>query len=229
MKLLIPLVLLSLNSGPCFSKDLEGFRKELSGLGTAQAALAQVSVPEVSLLQYYGDERETLRLQKAALANPDKFIDEHTPNEVAVAFGFEYTRFQATDPIRIQDAVVHLTVDLTRQRLIVESPALNTEFKISSGVQGHRTAGSGKCFFPDAMEEMHYSSLYNNAPMPHSVFFNGNIAVHATSAANEALLGSPASHGCVRLSRINAATVFDLVRANGKGNTAICVQGVPPK
>ena len=229
MKLLLPLVLLSLNSGPCFSMDQESVRKELSGLGVAQAALPQVSVPDVSLLQYYGDERETLRLQKEALADPDKFIDEHTPDEVAVAFGFEYARYQVTDPIRIQDAAVHLTVDLSRQRLIVESPTLNTEFKISSGVQGHRTAGSGKCFFPDAMEEMHHSSLYNNAPMPHSVFFNGNIAVHATSAANEALLGSPASHGCVRLSRANAATVFDLVRANGKANTAICVQGVPPK
>ena len=168
-------------------------------------------------------------LRGEALSDPAAFIDAHTPEEVGAAFGFQRDRYQITDPVRIQNAVVRMTVDLTRQRLVVKSPALNAEFKISSGVQGHRTAGSGRCFSPDMLEEMHYSSLYNNAPMPHSVFFNGNIAVHATTAANEALLGRPASHGCVRLSRVNAATVFDLVRANGKGNTAICVQGAPPR
>ncbi len=229
MKLLIPLVLLSLNAGPCFSGGPENAREELSGLGGAQAILPQISLPDADKLQYYGGAAETRRLQTEALADPDKFIDEHTPDEVAVGFGFEYSRFQVTDPLRIQEAAVKMTVDLSRQRLIVQSPTLNREFKISSGVQGHRTPGSGKCYSPDTLEEMHHSSLYNNAPMPHSVFFNGNIAVHATSAANEALLGSPASHGCVRLSRADAETVYALVKENGKANTAICVQGVPPK
>ncbi len=176
-----------------------------------------------------GENAKTLRLRAEAAADPDKFIDEHTPEEVSLAFGLFPPRYRITDLGRIESAAVRLTVDLSRQRLIVQSPTLNAEFPISSGVLGHRTGGSGKCFAPDSMEEMHYSSLYNNAPMPHSVFFNGNIAVHATSAANEALLGQPASHGCVRLSRVNATTVFDLVRANGKGNTTICVQGAPPR
>lgn len=227
MKLLIPFILLSLNSCPGFSMDLENYRKELDGLGIPVTEASSVAAPEISAAQYGGADLETL--QKEALADPAAFIDEHTPEEVDLAFGFLHTRFQITDPIRIQKAAVRMTVDLTRQRLEIKSPTLNTEYKISSGVKGHRTPGSGRCFAPDSMEKMHYSSLYNNAPMPHSIFFNGNIAVHATSAANEALLGSPASHGCVRLSRANAAIVYDLVRANGKANAAICVQGAPPK
>ena len=191
------------------------------------ALRTQVPAPAVSPAAPVSQTLETLRAE--ALADPSAFIDEHTPEEVDAAFGFQRDRYQITDPNRIKNAIVRMTVDLTRQRLVIQSPTLNTEYKISSGVQGHRTAGSGKCFSPDVLEEMHYSSLYNNAPMPHSVFFNGNIAVHATSPANELLLGQVASHGCVRLSRVNATTVFNLVRANGKSNTAICVQGVPPK
>ncbi|MCX5784156.1 MAG: L,D-transpeptidase [Elusimicrobia bacterium] len=201
----------------------------------ASALQTQAAAPEVSPAATTSNMAADLSqltveiLRDEALADPAAFIDAHTPEEVDAAFGFQRDRYQITDPNRIKNAIVRMTVDLTRQRLVIQSPTLNTEFKISSGVQGHRTAGSGKCFSPDVLEEMHYSSLYNNAPMPHSVFFNGNIAVHATSPANELLLGQVASHGCVRLSRVNAATVFALVRANGKANTAICVQGAPPK
>ncbi|MCX5791339.1 MAG: L,D-transpeptidase [Elusimicrobia bacterium] len=196
-----------------------------SGINTQNAARDAAITPVPAPVE----NTQTLILRAEAAANPDKFIDEHTPEEVSMMFGLFPSRYMIKDPAAVQNATVELTVDLTRQRLIVKSPALNAEFKISSGVQGHRTSGSGKCFAPDTLESMHYSSLYNNAPMPHSVFFNGNIAVHATSAANEALLGRPASHGCVRLSRADATTVFNLVRENGKNNTAICVQGAPPR
>jgi hypothetical protein len=42
---------------------------------------------------------------------------------------------------------------------------------------------------------MHYSSLYNNSPMPYSVQFNGNIFFHGYSSVPS----YPASHGCVRM------------------------------
>jgi len=230
MKLLIPFLLVSLNSYPCFSMDLAKYGTELAALGVSESVMAPVAVPDATTLQRSGTDEEVMSLQAEALADPAKFIDEHTPEEVDMAFEFQRTRFQVTDPIRIEKAIVRLTVDLTRQRLVVKSPTLNKEFKISSGLlPDHGTPGSGKCYSPDTMETMHYSSLYNNAPMPHTVFFNGNIAVHATSAANEALLGQPASHGCVRLSRVDAKTIFSLVSDNGKSNTAICVQGVTPR
>ena len=225
------IIIASIIAGFCGAAGAEEFsnlqRLRASGMIAADAVVT-VPAPAMSPTAPVSQPAvETLRAE--ALADPAAFIDEHTPEEVDAAFSFQRDRYQITDPNRIKNAIVRMTVDLIRQRLVIQSPTLNTEYKISSGVQGHRTAGSGKCFSPDALEEMHYSSLYNNAPMPHSVFFNGNIAVHATSPANELLLGSPASHGCVRLSRVNAATVYDLVRANGKGNTAICVQGAPPK
>jgi hypothetical protein len=109
----------------------------------------------------------------------------------------------------------------------VQSSGTVKEFMISSGLPpAHPTPGSGRCFGPDTLEPMHYSSLYGNAPMPNTVFFNGNIAMHGTEA--EALLGRPASHGCVRLSRADSKTVYDFVKAAGKSNTVVCVQGSAP-
>jgi lipoprotein-anchoring transpeptidase ErfK/SrfK len=57
--------------------------------------------------------------------------------------------------------------------------------------------------------------------MPFAVFFTGGYAVHATDAV--AKLGQPASHGCVRLSKDNAAMFFDLVKTYGKANTKIVI------
>lgn len=76
-------------------------------------------------------------------------------------------------------------------------------------------------FKPDWLSRHHYSSLYNNAPMPYSVFFQGNYAIHGTDAVSR--LGRVASAGCVRLHPDNASQLFDLVRKVGRGNTFIVI------
>ena len=68
---------------------------------------------------------------------------------------------------------------------------------------------------------MHYSKKYDNAPMPHAVFFNGGVAVHGTNATG--LLGQPASHGCVRLHPQHAAILFDLVQSRPRSGTRIVI------
>ena len=74
------------------------------------------------------------------------------------------------------------------------------------------------------MEEDHYSKEWDDAPMPHSIFFTKRgHAIHGTDSVNR--LGNPASHGCVRLSRANAATLFELVRAEGVLNTTVTLTG----
>ena len=53
------------------------------------------------------------------------------------------------------------------------------------------------------------SRKYNNAPMPHSIFFHEGYAIHGTTEI--ARLGKIASHGCVRLHPDNAAKLYQLV------------------
>ena len=82
---------------------------------------------------------------------------------------------------------------------------------ISSGKAGHATPRG--VFRPRAMYVMVHSAKYDNAPMPHSIFFYGQYAIHGTNAVGN--LGRPASHGCVRLSPAHAATLFAMVQRQG--------------
>jgi lipoprotein-anchoring transpeptidase ErfK/SrfK len=76
-------------------------------------------------------------------------------------------------------------------------------------------------FHPHMLARSWFSSKYDNSPMPHSIFFRGGIAIHGTY--EEAALGRPVSHGCVRLDRENAAVLFGLVEQEGLGATTIVV------
>ncbi len=109
-------------------------------------------------------------------------------------------------------AVVTVDVDLGAQMMHVHSSAgANYAWPISSGREGHLTPRG--VFRPRAMYTMVHSAKYNNAPMPHAIFFYGQYAIHGTEAVGA--LGSPASHGCIRLSPQHAALLFGLVQSEG--------------
>ncbi|MEZ5818185.1 MAG: L,D-transpeptidase [Hyphomicrobiaceae bacterium] len=95
---------------------------------------------------------------------------------------------------------------------------------ISSGREGYPTPRG--VFRPQWASKMWYSKKYDDAPMPHSVFFTGGVAVHGTQAIGA--LGQPASHGCVRLAPGNAARFYTLVHKHGYARTRIEVFGTPP-
>ena len=78
-------------------------------------------------------------------------------------------------------------IDLTRQTMTVSAHGkpLHT-WAISSGAAGFETPTGS--FRPTRTEEIWYSTQYDDAPMPYSVFFNGGIAVHGTM--NPGSLGS---------------------------------------
>lgn len=68
----------------------------------------------------------------------------------------------------------------------------------------------------------HRSSRYNNAPMPYSIFYTGNYAVHGTNQVSR--LGRPASAGCIRLHPSNAAVLFSMAQREGLRNMKIVVR-----
>jgi hypothetical protein len=109
-------------------------------------------------------------------------------------------------------AFVRIDVDLSSQTMHVSSGSGESYvWPISSGRSGHLTPRG--VFRPRALYTMVHSAKYGNAPMPHSIFFYGQFAIHGTNAVGA--LGSPASHGCIRLSPQNAATLFAIVQAQG--------------
>jgi len=77
------------------------------------------------------------------------------------------------------------------------------------------------------MNKIWYSRQWDNAAMPHAVFFTKDgHAIHGTNEVRR--LGKPASHGCVRLSPDNAATLFTLVEKTGLKNTQVVLAGNTP-
>jgi len=74
------------------------------------------------------------------------------------------------------------------------------------------------------MNEIWYSKQWDNAPMPNAIFFTKKgHAIHGT--LEEKNLGNAASHGCVRLSKQNAKTLYTLVKATGLENTQVVLTG----
>jgi hypothetical protein len=74
------------------------------------------------------------------------------------------------------------------------------------------------------MEADHFSKEWDDAPMPHSIFFSPKgHAIHGY--LNTRRIGSPASHGCVRLEPANAARLYALVEQHGLPNTTVVVAG----
>ena len=119
-------------------------------------------------------------------------------------------------------AKVDIQVDLGSQTMTVRNGAGETYvWPISSARQGYVTPRG--VYRPTSMATMHYSRKYHMSPMPHSIFFRGGYAIHGTNEARA--LGRPASHGCVRLSKANAATLFSMVKAEG---AVIAINGAPP-
>jgi len=83
---------------------------------------------------------------------------------------------------------------------------------VTHGRKGYLTPpGTFRVSFKDID---HKSSLFNSAPMPYSVFFNGGVAFHQGSLRQ-------LSHGCVHLSRAAAQTFFNTLQ------TGDVVQVVP--
>lgn len=117
-------------------------------------------------------------------------------------------------------AGVIITISLASQTMRVDANGTLYVWQVSTAKPGYRTPGGA--YTPYWLDANHHSSKYNWAPMPHSIFFKGGYAIHGTTELAE--LGTPASHGCVRLHPDNAAILFNLVRQAGLVNTEVIVQ-----
>jgi hypothetical protein len=93
---------------------------------------------------------------------------------------------------------------------------------VSTGAAGYTTPSGN--FRPFRMEKEHFSKEWDDAPMPHSIFFTPQgHAIHGSYHVKS--LGRRASHGCVRLAPENAAKLFALVQKNGMSNTRVVIRG----
>ena len=123
-------------------------------------------------------------------------------------------------------ADILITIDKSRQQMnVAVDGAPRYDWPVSTGRPGYDTPSGS--FRPNRMDANHFSQEWDNAPMPHAIFFdNLGHAIHGFF--DVAHLGLAVSHGCVRLSPANAATLFSLVKAEGMGQTHVLIDGRTP-
>lgn len=120
-------------------------------------------------------------------------------------------RLKAAEAVLRPTEPLKLVVSIRRQRVAVyEGLRKIAESPISSGMSGHETPTG--VFSIIEKNRVHFSNLYNNAPMPfmQRITWSG-VALHAG-----ALPGYPASHGCIRLPFSFARQLFDLTRVGAR-------------
>jgi len=119
-----------------------------------------------------------------------------------------------------------VNIDKTTQAMTVFVDGIEEHrWPVSTGAYGYTTPSGS--YTATSMNEIWYSKQWDNAPMPHAIFFTKKgHAVHGSKEVKK--LGTPASHGCVRLSPKNAKALFTLVKANGLENTQVVIDGETP-
>ena len=125
------------------------------------------------------------------------------------------------------NAAVTVTIDKSAQLMTVEHDGRPIyQWPVSTGKAGNYDTPSGK-FKAFRMERDHFSREWDDAPMPFSIFFTQKgHAIHGSLDVKR--LGTPASHGCVRLLPANAEKLFALVEQEGVLNTTVVLTGVAP-
>jgi lipoprotein-anchoring transpeptidase ErfK/SrfK len=120
-------------------------------------------------------------------------------------------------------STILINIDKTKQQMTVFLDGVESyNWPVSTGKAGYSTPSG--TFTATSMNEIWYSKEWDNAPMPHAIFFmKDGHAIHGSYEVKN--LGKPASHGCVRISPENAATLYALVEKTGLKNTQVVLAG----
>lgn len=118
---------------------------------------------------------------------------------------------------------VLIDVDKATQEMTVFVDGMQRySWPVSTGMSGYSTPSGS--YTPTSMNEIWYSKQWDNAPMPHAIFFTKKgHAIHGSLDTKH--LGSAASHGCVRISPANATTLYTLVKETGLENVQVVLSG----
>jgi len=166
------------------------------GIITATAAAVTAGDHTVTVT-YAGDVRFQPNTASATLTVKEPVTNPNAAGAAAT---------QAGNPC---PASASACIDLSNEQAWLQSGGQITygPVPITSGAAGSRTrTGTFSVFWRD---KNHKSTLFNNAPMPNSVFFDGDIAFHEGSLYDQ-------SNGCIHLSWAASETFFDTLAVGNK-------------
>ena len=166
----------------------------------------------------------------ALSASPRRFRGLVIAPVLATMLAFPASAQTSSDPetqsTRAAGAAILINIDKSKQKMTVFLDGVEKyDWPVSTGRAGYSTPSG--TYTATSMNEVWYSKEWDNSPMPHSIFFmKDGHAIHGSYEVKT--LGKPVSHGCVRISPENAATLYALVENNGLENTEVVLTGVTP-
>jgi lipoprotein-anchoring transpeptidase ErfK/SrfK len=120
--------------------------------------------------------------------------------------------------------ILILVNKLTQTMTVTVDGHVRYRWRVSTGATQYSTPTGS--YTPFRMERMHYSREWDNAGMPHAIFFTRR--GHSIHGSDNPGLGTAVSHGCVRLTLPHAATLYQLVGSVGMAKTKVVVSGRDP-
>ena len=134
-------------------------------------------------------------------------------NDKALACDDASARKATVDVTKSGRLLIRITIDKATQKMtVLVDGEQKYDWPVSTGKRGYSTPSG--IYTAMSMNEIWYSKEWDNAPMPHAIFFmKDGHAIHGSYEVK--YLGKPASHGCVRLAPKNATILYDLVKKTG--------------
>lgn len=183
-----------------------------------------------------------LLIGSMAFAQERSLLDLLTPQELEQEFGLAPMSLEDVSSVRGAEALswsdtLNEWPIVVRVNKAARGPSaqqvqvyvqgqLRYTWKTSTGRERSEIAKSGRATFtgtptgwfaPQWMTPSVWSATWH-ATMRWTVFFNGGIALHATTTDHYKELGTRASGGCVRLHATNAEILYRLIQQQGKGS-----------
>ena len=219
---IFPLFLLG-NSGFSFQKEIHILEKQEMRF----LSLLQTEHKKELLLQSEKKEKEyhtlvNYKYNNALLVSKLKKLYKEYPSTIPQIIQKENEHQEELRKLALKKRQNRLVakIDISTQHMqVYKGNKLLYKWKISSGKKNHATPRG--YYKPTHIAQKYFSRKYNNAPMPYAVFFRSGYAIHGTKSVSR--LGSPASHGCIRLHTNNAKKFYTLVKQAGQQNTTISI------
>ena len=135
----------------------------------------------------------------------------------------QHRKVATSQTTNLVKSTILITIDRSAQRMTVSVDGIEQyAWPVSTGAPGYATPSG--TFKASSMNEVWYSKQWDDAPMPHSIFFTKDgHAIHGSYETKR--LGRAVSHGWVRLAPKNASTLYALVEQKGIENTTVVISG----
>lgn len=159
----------------------------------------------------------------------DKIYEEETGKSPFLDDAFIDELIGFATCYRAECAVWAQVVKSTQRMYLYVNGSLRGSWLVSTGKAGFRTPSydrhpNGRIYDRYTSTKYPGGDYKGLGNMPYAVFISGGIALHGTPQGNWSRLGTPASHGCIRMHPDNAYIFNRLVRQYGKLNVWITVQ-----